>query len=141
MYHHRVQPDLKHALVEAFGVPFQRRFSGLAGKTEDGGRSPQGLGGPPGDVAMKGNAFYTENQFLDAMLLHVRVHHESRIEKYRAAVVKRRDLDLPMGLRWTHDSGFERRIQGLLAKAKEAFIKKRSDDRQRLASHVDSAFC
>ena len=39
--------------------------------------------------------------------------HESRIEKYRAAVVKRQDLDLPVGLRWTQDSGFERRIQGL----------------------------
>ena len=79
-------------------------------------------------VAMKGTAFYTENQFLDAMLLHVGVHHESRIEKYRAAVVKRQDLDLPPGLRWAHDSGFERRVQGLLARAKEAYIKKRSDD-------------
>ena len=47
-----------------------------------------------GTVAMKGTAFYTENQFLDAMLLHVGVNHESRIEKYRAAVVKRQDLDL-----------------------------------------------
>ena len=81
-----------------------------------------------GTVAMKGTAFYTENQFLDAMLLHVGVHPESRIEKYRAAVVKRQDLDLPVGLRWTQDSGFERRIQGLLAKAREAFIKKRSED-------------
>ena len=79
-------------------------------------------------VTMKGTAFYTENQFLDAMMLHVGVHHESRIEKYRAAVVKRQDLDLPPGLRWTQDSGFQRRIQGLLVKAKDAFIKKRSED-------------
>ena len=48
-------------------------------------------------VPMQGTAFYTENQFLDAMLLQVGVHHESRIEKYRAAVVKRQDLDLATG--------------------------------------------
>ena len=79
-------------------------------------------------VTLKGTEFYTENQFLDAMLLHVGVHHESRVEKYRAAVVKRQDLDLPKEKRWTQDAGFQRRICGLLARAKEEYIKKRSVD-------------
>ena len=82
-------------------------------------------------VPMKGTDFYTENQFLDAMVLHVGVHHESRIEKYRAAVVKRQELDLPPEKRWTRDAGFERRIQGLLAQAKVAYIKKRSEEARR----------
>ena len=75
-------------------------------------------------VPMKGTAFYTENQFLDALVLHVGVHHESRSVKYRAAVVKRQELDLPPEKRWTRDAVFERRIQGLLAQAKAAYIKK-----------------
>ena len=76
-------------------------------------------------VEEKGTAKYTQEVFLDAMKEMVGEYHQSRFEKYRAAVVFRQEQDLGPG-QWTQSPAFKRQFAGLISIATIAYMKKKS---------------
>ena len=79
-------------------------------------------------VEVKGTAAYTRAAFLDAMREMVGEYHQSRLEKYRAAVVFRQEIDLEVQERWTQGATFKRMFAGVIALATEGYLKKKSED-------------
>ena len=84
-------------------------------------------------VSEKGIELYQEDQFLDAMeeLVRLEAYHVSRYDKYRATVAEQHLMavdakTMTMEQCWTRSKSFSLKFKCLRAKAKTAYLKKKS---------------
>jgi len=92
-------------------------------------------------VAIKGVKQYKEDQFLDAMeeLVRLEGYHVSRYDKYRATVAEQqlRAVDekiIRMDECWTQSKAFSEKFKCIRAKAKTAYLRKKSATAQKMGN-------